>query len=463
MQTILVLLRLVSLISFTFAHIGYSRKSYCLDEIPSSILSLECPSNQLIKLGRIIYGYSWTNDCSYIDKDCTMDVPREDIICLSTNNCTVQVVEYPLILQDCWNLAASYVQAEYECVADYSIDDICQSQDRTFTHGFLATPGYPNGFHSNLNCPCTLTASSGHSVVLEIINFHLPTCAEAGLILWFGQDFQTKCLTHNPIILISTVDQNVTLRFYSLKSMKQGGFLMKYSVSPESKNATVRLRCYSSLNVTQSLITNTLSTIKSALTNQNTVQSDSKNDFYVTNSYDLSKKLRRVTSINNANNGISSVNKQQTFEYFNQSLYKTNLLPNSSPQPRLNMTLIIIFIVAIVVFLIVINVLIWFMCTSRSKSSRSTSSLQNLYSQPTIGNNELINPSNRLKTLHSLLYTNPKTSNIDPLPTNYHREIDSVLSEYPIATSSPSINPDHGFIIKSKSDQTRQINSWDDI
>jgi hypothetical protein len=87
-----------------------------LDQIPSSTLSLGCPTNQLIKLGRIIYGYSWSNDCSYIDKDCTMDIPREDILCLTTTNCTVRVVEHPLILQDCWNLAATYVQAEYECI-----------------------------------------------------------------------------------------------------------------------------------------------------------------------------------------------------------------------------------------------------------------------------------------------------------------------------------------------------------
>lgn len=88
-----------------------------MDGIQADNILLECPSNQLIKLGRIIYGYSWSNDCSYIDKDCTMDVPREDIICLTTSNCTVHVVEHPLILQDCWNLAASYVQAEYECVS----------------------------------------------------------------------------------------------------------------------------------------------------------------------------------------------------------------------------------------------------------------------------------------------------------------------------------------------------------
>ncbi|CAF1315826.1 unnamed protein product [Adineta ricciae] len=428
----------LSLSAFTLAHTGYSRKSFCLDEIESYILSLECPSNQLIKLGRIIYGYSWSNDCSYIDKDCTMDVPREDILCSSINNCTVQVVEHPLILQDCWNLAASYVQAEYECVPDYSIQDICQSRDVTSTSGFLSTPMYPNGFLSNLNCPCSLVASPGHSVVLEIIHFHLPTCAEAGLILWFGQEFQTKCLTHSPIILISTADQNVTLRFYSLKSMAQGGFLMKYSVSPESNQASVRLQCYSSSNLTRS----TLPAIKSSIAMQHTFAPELRNEFFASTPSDFAKKLR-------------------------PALQNANLLPNSSPSTNINMTLIIIFIVVIVVFLLVMNVLIWFMCTSRSKSSKSTSSLQNLYSQPTLPHNELVNPSNRLKTLHSLLYTNHKPSNVDPLPMTYHREIDSVLSEYPIATNASSVNLDHGFIIKSKSsetlDQPRQINSWDDI
>ena len=99
--------------------LGHAKQSHCLDEVKSGTLSLGCPHNQLIKLGRVFYGYSWSNDCSFIDKDCTMDVPREDIICLTTTNCTIRVVEQPLILQDCWNLAATYVQAEYECIAGW--------------------------------------------------------------------------------------------------------------------------------------------------------------------------------------------------------------------------------------------------------------------------------------------------------------------------------------------------------
>ena len=103
-------------LSLSFLNLGYSKKSFCLDEIPFKNLSLECPEHSLIKLGRIVYGFSWTKECSYIDQDCTMDVPGEDLVCQSSSHCTVHVIEYPLILQGCWNLPASYVQAEFECI-----------------------------------------------------------------------------------------------------------------------------------------------------------------------------------------------------------------------------------------------------------------------------------------------------------------------------------------------------------
>lgn len=127
---------------------------------------------------------------------------------------------------------------------EYSLQNVCQPQDTTLTYGFLSTPNYPHGFTSNLNCPCALFASPGHAIVLEVIDFRLPTCAEAGLILWLGQDFQTKCLTQDPLTVVSNIQQNVTLRFYTLANIKHGGFLIKYSVLPLSNNATVRLQCY---------------------------------------------------------------------------------------------------------------------------------------------------------------------------------------------------------------------------
>jgi hypothetical protein len=102
-------------------------------------------------------------------------------------------------------------------------------------------------------------------------------------------------------------------------------------------------------------------------------------------------------------------------------------------------------------------------------------------------------PSNRLKTLRSLLFRGHKTLGIDPMTLNNHhnRDLDSTLSEYHIRSLSQSLvgsqlpksryeeqedcvelksecsiltNRNHGLITKTKSNQEpRQINSWDDI
>ncbi|CAF0883584.1 unnamed protein product [Rotaria sordida] len=456
---------------FIFAHIGYSRKSYCLDGIERDKLILECRDNELIKLGRIIYGYSWSNDCSYIDKDCTMDLPSEDIICSTTSNCTVRVVQHPLILQDCWNLAASYVQAEYECVQDYSLKNICESQDIILTDGFISTPNYPNGFLSNLNCLCTLVASSNNSIVLEIINFNLPICSEAGLLLWIGEDFQTKCLTQDPITLISNYQQNITFRFYTFKNQKQGGFLMKYYLLPQSNNATLRLQCHLTSSSNRSIISNHFLTYKSSRRNPNQYEKE----LSLTHSNDLIKRFRSSPSIIEPYTDILPIHKQQQLPIFNQSTYRQYFLPNSTPFSRSNINLIIIFIISIVVFLIVINVLVWFMCSLRLKSCKSTSSVQNLYSHKMNLNNEVkrslnkefSHETNRLKSLHSLLYVDHKAVDINPIKTNINRDLDSSLSEYNLPSNSSPTNFNHAFIIKSKSSETlqepRQINSWDDI
>ena len=50
--------------------------------------------------------------------------------------------------------------------------------------------------------------------------------------------------TQDPLTVVSNVQQNVTLRFYTLAHAKHGGFLIKYSVLPVSNNATIRLQCY---------------------------------------------------------------------------------------------------------------------------------------------------------------------------------------------------------------------------
>jgi len=115
-----------------------------------------------------------------------------------------------------------------------------------------------------------------------------------------------------------------------------------------------------------------------------------------------------------------------------------------------------------------INIILNFI---RPSSSKSTSSIQNLYSQHINLNNKpkpsIYQQTHRLKTLHSLLYADHKPNDIEPIRTNAIRHFDSVLSEYHLPSNSSSANLEHGFIIKSKTNkklhEPRQINSWDDI
>lgn len=420
-----------------------------MDEIKSDTIALGCPNNQLIKLGRVIYGYSWSNDCSYIDKDCTMNVPREDIFCLSRNNCTVRVVEHPLILQDCWNLAATYIQAEYECIKDFTIGDICQKQDTRLSHGFLSTPMYPNGFSSHLNCPCTLTPSINHSIIFELIDISLPNCSEANLLLSIGHDFQNKCQKQNPVTLIGHIQQNITMRFFSLKHVKHGGVLMKYSVSPQSKNGSIRVQCFGSFTNNRSVVISQFIKSKSRNENDNVEDDEEEEDIPTVN-----MKQFRDSPENSALNRLNS----------NSPIKKKNLLPES---PRSNLTLMVVFVITVIIFLLIINILVCFLCSFRTKSSQSTASNQNLYSHHDLFNPIYPKTSNRLKTLQSLIYAHPKRPDMEPITTNSLRPLDSALSDGQLRTHSSSTNLNHGFIFKSKSNlktpEPRQISSWDDI
>lgn len=137
---------------------------------------------------------------------------------------------------------------------DYSIQDICQKQDIRSTQGFLSTPTYPNGFFTHLNCPCTLIPSINHSIIFELIDLSLPNCSEANLLLRIGHEVQNRCQKQNPVTLISQIHENITMRFFSLKNTKHGGILMKYSVSPESKNGSIRVQCSGSLTNNRSVV-----------------------------------------------------------------------------------------------------------------------------------------------------------------------------------------------------------------
>ena len=94
-----------------------------------------------------------------------------------------------------------------------------------------------------------------HSIALEIVDFRLPTCTNAGVVLNIGDEYQTKCLIQKPITLIGNYQQNVTVRFYTVNNFTQGGFLLKYTILPLHTNGTVQLECNSMPPINQAILT----------------------------------------------------------------------------------------------------------------------------------------------------------------------------------------------------------------
>ncbi len=96
-------------------YVVVENESRCLSE-KIGVLPVKCPSNTIARVVKAFYGYSWSSDCHFIEKDCVVNVPADDINC-HASDCSIKIIESPVILQDCWNLLSSYVQVDYECLS----------------------------------------------------------------------------------------------------------------------------------------------------------------------------------------------------------------------------------------------------------------------------------------------------------------------------------------------------------
>ena len=195
---------------------------------------------------------------------------------------------------------------------------------------------------------------------------------------------------------------------------------------------------------------------------------------------------------------------------FARSISAPSLLDShaaSTLPPPTSVTLAVVGIgIGVFFVLLVINALIWFICSlrsvhdeseltphhrrspfSRPSRSRSTVSFQNLQShQTTLKDRRKSSmhrpappPTNRLKTVHSLLYPDHRTVEIEPTSARSMRDIDSSVFDYEFPSTRQNTSGEcqteafsstdlqHGFIIRSKTNriqqEPRQINSWDDI
>ena len=190
-------------------------------------MSISCPPSKITRIVKAFYGYSWSGDCNFIEKDCIVDVPNDDLSCLG-EGCSVKIIESPIILQECWSLMASYIQVDYECIPVEQLQNMCSIQESEFSVGYITTPDYPSQLVNDLSCPCTIQAPIGFTVMIEILDFRLPGCSQAGLTIWSDASTHTHCLSMPTGILPGSGGQNISMRLHSQNKKNNAGFLLKY-------------------------------------------------------------------------------------------------------------------------------------------------------------------------------------------------------------------------------------------
>lgn len=105
---------------------------------------------------------------------------------------------------------------------------MCNVQESELSIGYIVTPDYPSLLMHDLSCPCTLQAPAGHTVSIEVLDFRLPICSQAGLTVWSDSSTYTHCMTIPTGMLPGSGGQNISMRLHSQNRKYNAGFLLKY-------------------------------------------------------------------------------------------------------------------------------------------------------------------------------------------------------------------------------------------
>ncbi len=105
---------------------------------------------------------------------------------------------------------------------------MCAVQESDYSTGYIVTPNYPSSLINDLSCPCYIQAPTGYTVSIEVLDFRLPGCSQAGLTIWSDSATFTHCLGISTGILPGSGGQNISMRLHSQNKKNNAGFLLKY-------------------------------------------------------------------------------------------------------------------------------------------------------------------------------------------------------------------------------------------
>lgn len=318
----------------------------CLNQ-KANTMKISCPPNKITRIVKAFYGYSWSGDCHFIEKDCIVDVPNDDLSCLG-EGCTVKIIESPIVLQECWHLMASYIQIDYECISVEQLQNMCAVQESDFSVGYIVTPDYPSTLASELSCPCTMQAPPGHTITIEVLDFRLSGCSQTGLTLWSDTSTYTHCLSIATGILPGSGSQNVSMRLHSQTKKNNAGFLLKYYASPFGDNVKIKFVCYGSAQIWAANQVNSISSLNPNITYKPVITTSSydfddsrtsRDDFF--NSHHVKNQSNEIFVYDAPTRKPSRTTRRQfdvtrQLSTTHQSIYNTRGGPNNNSNERLS-------------------------------------------------------------------------------------------------------------------------------
>ncbi|KAK2162770.1 hypothetical protein LSH36_92g06017 [Paralvinella palmiformis] len=232
------MLLIASTVTIIDTGLADNRVSACFNQMKKT-LQMSCSEGHMVKVNRMLEGFSEQGSCHYTEGDCTYEVKHTIIPCIGRQQCAINLPSgnTGAIMHTC-GTHSTYIQVEYTCVPVDSSTDICDRRQLTAQSGYIMTPRYPTNYPDNRNCTLTINLpDKRQKLALYAIDLMLEAnSGNAGcddlLYMYDGFRSYTTCGPDARKQLMVTMGNRLQLTFESNSQNRQKGFWLYYEAFP---------------------------------------------------------------------------------------------------------------------------------------------------------------------------------------------------------------------------------------
>ncbi|XP_062577105.1 CUB and sushi domain-containing protein 3-like [Saccostrea cucullata] len=162
---------IITLLDFVTGEI--SSASACFSR--SNKIDIQCSPRTMLRIHKVFFGYNSEGRCSFTPGDCIY-TEHENYPCVGKETCSINLPSggFGRKIPSCQQ-ESTYFQVDYECIPAYMTRSICNVEDLRDQSGYLASPGYPNNYPSNLDCSARIYVKPNQNIRLFVIDMDLET------------------------------------------------------------------------------------------------------------------------------------------------------------------------------------------------------------------------------------------------------------------------------------------------